>query len=460
MTSSLDRLALAVQLPGFPGTSLGPAVARLFEEGLGGVCLFAGNSPETGAVAHAIRELAPNAVVAIDEEGGDVTRLHAATGSPMLGHAALGVVDDVALTRRTAAAIGAELAAAGVTLNLGPVADVNSNPDNPVIGVRSFGATPELVARHVTAYVEGLQSTGVAACAKHFPGHGATHEDSHLSLPRVEASLDQLRERELLPFAAALEAGVAAVMTSHVVVTAVDSEQPATLSARVLSLLRDDLRYDGPIVSDALDMAGASAGRGVPAAAVSALKAGCDLLCLGADKDVALVRAVQAAVVAAVRAGELSESRLVEAASRLGPLGRRTPGEAAQPDAGWQLAGARAALRVDGELPDLTHAVVARIDTAPSIAVGDVPWGLPADVVLVVGDSIAAARPVVLQVRDAYRHPAVLALIEGLGRHAVVVEYGWPGPWSSSSARVCTFGASVPGREAVAEYLREKGWTP
>jgi beta-N-acetylhexosaminidase len=453
MTAALDRLALKVLLPGFPGTTLHPEVARLFEEGLGGVCLFAGNMPAR-ALTDAIRGAAEQAVLAVDEEGGDVTRLHASTGSPVLGHAALGVVDDVDLTRRTAAMIGGELSAAGVTMNLGPVADVNSNPDNPVIGVRSFGSDPSLVARHVTAYVEGLHSAGLAACAKHFPGHGDTHEDSHLALPRVAATLEELRERELVPFLAAVDAGVDAVMTSHLVVSALD-ERPATLSAPVLRLLREDLGFAGVVVSDALDMAGASAGRGIPAAAVAALAAGCDLLCLGAEKDVPLVRAVQQAVVGAVASGALAESRLQEAAARVAGLARRTPGEAAEAD---QLVAARAALRIDGELPDLTGALVARIDTPPSIAVGEVPWGLPAEVVGV--DALLGThRPVVLQVRDAHRHRDVMALVDRLGPSALVVEYGWPGPWASACARVCTFGASVPAREAVAALLLEKGWT-
>jgi beta-N-acetylhexosaminidase len=449
---TLDRLALQVLLPGFGGIRLDTEVARLLEEGLGGLCLFASNMP-SDAVTATVREASPSAVVAVDEEGGDVTRLHATTGSTVLGHAALGFVDDLDLTRRTAAAIGAELSAAGVTLNLGPVADVNSNPDNPVIGVRSFGSDPALVARHVAAYVEGLHDAGVGACAKHFPGHGDTHEDSHLALPRVEASLDELWTRELVPFRAAVEAGADAVMTSHLVVGAID-QAPATLSVPVLRLLREDLGFTGTIVSDALDMAGASAGRGIPAAAVEALRAGCDLLCIGADKDVALVRAVQVAVVDAVRSGDLAEARLEDAASRVLGLPRRTRGHVIDTD---QLAAARRAIRVDGVIPDLSGALVARIDTAPSIAVGEVPWGLPADVVD--PDSLVGTdRPVVLQVRDAHRHPHVMALIDRLGPAALVVEYGWPAPWTARAARLCTFGASVPAREAVAEVLRERGW--
>ena len=205
MSSGVERLALAVQLPAFPGTSLPPDWARLLEEGLGGVCLFGSNTADgqVSRLTGAVRDVAPAAVIATDEEGGDVTRLHYASGSPVLGAAALGAVDDLALTRATGAMVGTALADCGIDLDLGPVADVNSNPDNPVIGTRSFGSDPAHVARHVVAWVEGLQSAGVAACLKHFPGHGDTATDSHLSLPTIDAQLDVLTRRELVPFAAA-----------------------------------------------------------------------------------------------------------------------------------------------------------------------------------------------------------------------------------------------------------------
>ncbi|HYF72862.1 MAG TPA: glycoside hydrolase family 3 N-terminal domain-containing protein, partial [Nocardioides sp.] len=382
VSSDLDRLALGVLLPAFPGTTLADDVAALLAEGLGGVCLFGSNTAAgPGAVAEltaAIRAVAPYAVVAVDEEGGDVTRLHAGERSPVLGPAALGAVGDLALTRETGAAVGTELAAVGIDLDLGPVADVNSDPRNPVIGTRSFGADAEAAAAHVAAWVAGLQGAGVAACAKHFPGHGDTAQDSHLALPTVDVDLETLVARELVPFAAAVEAGVASVMTSHIVVPAVDPLLPATLSRPVLALLRERLGFDGVVVTDALDMAGASAGRGIPEAAVLSLAAGADLLCIGADKDVALVREIQAAVVAAVRAGRLTEERLVEAAARIARMPRGS-GAAAPIDDARQLAGARRALTVEGELPDLRGAEVVSVATTANIAVGEVPWGLDPD---------------------------------------------------------------------------------
>lgn len=460
---NLERLALAVQLPGFGGTTLAPDVAALLAEGLGGVCLFGANvSADLRALTDAIHAASPGAVVAVDEEGGDVTRLHADAGSPVLGAAALGVVDDLALTRRTARALGRDLAAAGIDLDLAPVADVNSNPDNPVIGTRSFGAQPQPVAAQVVAWTAGLQEAGVAACVKHFPGHGDTGVDSHLALPTLDVGRDALAARELVPFAAAIDAGVAAVMTSHILVPALDPDLPATLSRPVLALLREHLRFEGVIVSDALDMAGASAGRGIPEAAVLALDAGADLLCLGADKDVALVREVQAAIVAAVGSGRLEQARLEDAVRRVAAL-RRTPAL----DAAETLGDARASLRVDGELPPLAGARVVTVETPATIAVGEVPWGLDADVRITPDDydawrAVADGAPLVLQVRDLHRQPWARCVVDHVAARTegpvVVVEWGWPGPWESGPPRIRTHGWSRPGADAVTELLREAGW--
>lgn len=449
---SLERLALAVQLPSFHGPSLSAEWQALLGEGLGGVCLFGGNLP-FGPLVSSIRAVAPDAVVATDEEGGDVTRLHCREGSPVLGHAALGVVDDPSLTRDTAAMIGTALREVGVDLNLGPVADVNGNPLNPVIGSRSFGASADLVARHVRAYVEGLQSAGVGACVKHFPGHGDTHEDSHLALPAVD------RLPDLGPFAAAVDAGAIAAMSAHIAVASLDAARPATLSPDVLALLRSELGFEGVVVSDALDMAGVSAGRGIPAAAVASLAAGCDLLCVGPDKDAALVREIQAAIVAAVKDGTLAEERLAAAAARVADR-PRLRGAPVGLDEGRQAAGARAAIRVDGVLPDLAGAILVRADAEQSIAAGAVPWGIPCETIdpaTFDAASLAPGVPVVLQARDAHRHPDVLALVERLIR-VVVVDYGWPGPWSQAAPRICAHGASLPAQAAVAELLRSRGW--
>ena len=203
MSGEVERWAAGCLLASFPGHQAPDWIRRWLVRGLGGVVLFGDNVRDGEQVAEmtgVLRGEHPDLVVAIDEEGGDVTRLEAASGSSYPGNLALGFVDDVELTRSVAGAIAGELRAAGVTLNLAPVADVNSNPRNPVIGVRSFGSQPELVARHVAAFVTGTQERGVAACAKHFPGHGDTALDSHLELPLVDDDQNTLVAGPLLPF--------------------------------------------------------------------------------------------------------------------------------------------------------------------------------------------------------------------------------------------------------------------
>lgn len=469
----VESLALQVLLPGFAGTALPDDYRALLEQGLGGICYFGSNTADgpaaTAALSAAIREANPRAVVAVDEEGGDVSRLHTSTPSPVLGAAALGAVDDVELTEAVGCWIGAELAEVGITLDLGPVADVNSNPDNPVIGTRSFGAGPALVAAHAAAWTRGIQSTGVAACAKHFPGHGDTAIDSHLALPKIEADLATLAERELVPFAAAVGAGVAAVMTSHILVPALDPDRPATLSPAVLGLLRGRLGFDGVIVSDALDMAGASAVHGIPEAAVLALLAGCDLLCLGPDLPASVVEDVRAAIASAVGNSRLPVVRLADAARRVQSM--RVPAAAASvgpPDQRRQRDAVAPALLVEGDFPDLAGALVVSVETVANIAVGAVAWGIAPDHRLgpaSLADGLPGDLtdvPLVVQVRDAHRRPEVLAFLASLageGRSVVVVEWGWPGAYDVGLARISARGSSGPGVAAVVDRLREAGWT-
>ncbi|WP_460369940.1 glycoside hydrolase family 3 protein, partial [Actinocorallia lasiicapitis] len=322
MSDALHRLARATLLAAFPGATAPDWLLDELEKGLGGVTLFAlnGNVPGAEGLAQLTAELrkAGEPIITIDEEGGDVTRLDHTTGSRYPGNAALGVVDDVELTRRVFRSIGAELAEVGVNMDFAPSVDVNSAAENPIIGTRAFGATADVVARHAAASVTGLQEAGVAACVKHFPGHGDTRDDSHLSVPVVDADLALLHERELPPFRAAIAAGTQALMTAHLIVPELTGETPATLSqAAITGLLRDELGYQGVVVSDALDMKGASGAIGIPEAAVQALIAGADLLCLGSQEFAGSVQEITAAIVGAVRDGRLPEDRLESAAQRV-----------------------------------------------------------------------------------------------------------------------------------------------
>jgi beta-N-acetylhexosaminidase len=474
----LDAVIDGCLLASFRGPTAPLWLLRRLEGGLGGVCLFGDNIvdvEQTSRLTRQLRAAGGEPVVATDEEGGDVTRLEMVTGSSYPGNAALGHLDDEGLTESVAAAMGALMAQTGVTLDLAPCVDVNSNPGNPVIGVRSFGDDASLVARHGAAFVRGLHSAGVAACAKHFPGHGDTAVDSHLDLPVVGHPLDVVRSRELVPFRAVIDAGVDAVMTSHVVVSALD-DTPATLSRPVLvDLLRGDLGFTGAIVTDALDMKGVSGRRSIGDAAVLALAAGADLLCLGARQDEEVLDHVHAVVVAAVAEGVIDDVRLGEAAARAGRLGSRVPGSAGvEHDTALGAFAARTALRVDGTavVPTRGYHVV-ELRPPAGIAAGDVPWGPatalvaidPATTVTVPGETdkvdaalaAAASRPLVVVTRDRHRHPwqrAQLQRLVAARPDAVVVDMGWPsGEPLPAATVITTFGASRASAGAVAELL-------
>lgn len=302
---ALRRQIGQLLIAGFDGHQIPVELRALAREfGLGGVILFARNVAEPEQVA----ELAYDAArlvpdlplwVSVDQEGGRVARLKAPfTEWPPM--ATLGRSGDVALASRFGRALAAELKAVGVTLDYAPVLDIHTNPKNPVIGDRALGERAADVATFGAAIVRALQSGGVAACGKHFPGHGDTSTDSHLELPLVEQPPERLREVEFVPFKAAIEAGVATMMTAHVLVPSLDEKVPATLSRRIVTgILREELRYDGVILSDDLEMKAVAAAYDVPAAAVMALQAGCDgvLVCSGNhDRQAATLEAVIRAV--------------------------------------------------------------------------------------------------------------------------------------------------------------------
>jgi beta-N-acetylhexosaminidase len=466
---SLETLADAVLLPGYEGTRPPDWVLRRAEGGLGGVTLYAHNVPGLPRAAKLLREAGgPRFLVAIDEEGGDVTRLDAEAGSAFPGNLALGAADDPELTRSVGRALGARLLAAGVNFDMAPVADVNTNPANPVIGVRSFGSDPEQVAAHTVAMVEGLQAVGVAACVKHFPGHGDTDLDSHLDLPAVNP--DGL-DAALVPFRAAIRVGVRAVMTAHLLVPGLDDDVPATLSRRILTgLLREELGFDGLVVTDALEMGAIAATWGPAEAGVLSIAAGADALCLGRDDaDEERMSKVAGALVEAVRTGRLSEARLAEAAGRVAAVGTWAhPGfgpPGADPEA--PLEAARRALAVEGDVWAGPRALVVELEGEASVAAGPVPWGFaphagPETEVVRVETAVGAVeaiggaggRPVVVVVRDPHRHDWMQEVLTRLPAGAVVVDMGWPaGRPEGAAGYVRTFGAGRVNAAAAAEVL-------
>lgn len=440
----LRRLANAVLVPGSSDPALPDWLGRELAAGLGGICWF-GNEP--GGLAAAVHGINAGALILSDEEGGGVTRLESATGSSWPGNAALGAVDDPDITEQVAAGIAARAAAAGIDVALAPIVDVNADPENPVIGVRSFGADPTLVSRHGAAFVRGVQSQGVAACAKHFPGHGNTHTDSHFALAFVSDDVETIRRRDLAPFAAAVSAGVRCVMTAHVVFPAVD-DVPATTSHRWLTaMLRDELGFDGVVISDALDMQAIAGGIGRGAGAVAALAAGVDLVCIGNpgfpesyDNETVLAE-VRDAIVAAVVDGSLAAARLEAAGERLAALTSwissaraTTSRQPPSPAFGGEVA--RRAVRSDGDVR-ITSTPLVIVDERVNMAEGRIGSSQiatelvrrfpDADLVRAdaadVGRAVTTGRPVVI-VTDGLGEGAAWRAVRAQRADAVVLHTG------------------------------------
>src|SRR5262245_2183694 len=313
----VGQLAIA----GFAGHAIPAdlrALAREFD--LGGVILFARNVAAPDQVADLSREAQELAGelplwVSVDQEGGRVARLRSpfTVWPPML---TLGRSGDERLAARFARALAAELRAVGITLDYTPVLDILTNPSNPVIGDRALAERAEDVARLGRTIIRTLQAEGIAACGKHFPGHGDTSTDSHFELPIIEHPPDRLEAVELEPFRAAIEEGVAAIMTAHILISALDEERPATLSPRIVDgMLRRDLGFGGLVLSDDLEMKAISARYGTPEATVLAVAAGCDaVLMCGAETD--RQAAALEAVIRATEDGTLPIARVEDAIAR------------------------------------------------------------------------------------------------------------------------------------------------
>ena len=292
----------------------------------GGIILFRKNlvSLEQGKalILELKALLGENLLLAIDMEGGGVWRTNFLPYAPSA--MSLGAANDPALAREIGALVGRGLRALGVNWNFAPVLDVNNNPSNPVISDRSFGENPQQVAALGLAWAEGLMSAGVAACAKHFPGHGDTHLDSHLALPTVTRNLEGLEEYELVPFRAAVATDLPSIMTAHIVYPAIDPEFPATLSKKILTgLLRERAKYKGVIVTDSMGMDAIDKNYGRGQAAILSLLAGADMIeALGSQAS-----QIQTflALEAATRDGRISPERILESLERLKNLARRFP---------------------------------------------------------------------------------------------------------------------------------------
>lgn len=321
--SDLSRLAAGLFVVGFPGTEPDDDVKRLIDDGVAGVILFKRNVGTPEATAALVRSLKVHAgrplIASVDQEGGRVARLRGAPFTALPPMRELGKNRDPNLVERVGRLLAFETRACGFDWDFAPVLDVDTNPANPVIGDRSFHADATEVARLGVALAKGLEAGGVASCAKHFPGHGDTAKDSHLDLPRLPHAMERLEAVELVPFAAYAEAGLASVMTAHVIFDALDPGVPATMSQKVMTgLLRERLGFQGVIVSDDLEMKAIADHFSIERAVVDGVAAGvdCFLVCHRAEVQ----RAAINAVVQAVRSGKLDERTVVAAHARVKAL--------------------------------------------------------------------------------------------------------------------------------------------
>jgi beta-N-acetylhexosaminidase len=340
--TELETLAARLLIVGFPGRDVDGELGKLVERGVSGVVLFSRNVGSPVEVRELTRKLKLRAgrplLTAIDQEGGKVARLREGF-TPLPAFRQLGASGDAGLAREFGALIGSELAAVGIDWNFAPVLDVDTNPRNPVIGARSLSRSPAEVARLGLAFAAGLMDAGVAPCAKHFPGHGDTLQDSHFGLPRLPHARERLDRVELVPFAAAAAANIPSIMTAHVVFEALEPELPASMSEKLVGgVLRRALGYTGVVVTDDLEMKAIADNYAIEEVTLRGLAAGVDafLCCHTAE----LANRAISAIVTGVQSGQIPKERLEQAAERMQRFAARWASPPERPDAFEALASA------------------------------------------------------------------------------------------------------------------------
>ena len=445
ITGDIDALVWGALMPGITTYPLEPWVSRALARGVSSVCLFEGasGSPErTRTTVRDLRAISPQLLISVDEEGGEVTRLQSATGSSFLSPAALGVIADTEVTRASARLLGEMLHAADVDWTFAPMADVYGGPANPAIGVRSFSGDAHTAAIQAEAFITGVQSTGVIATAKHFPGHGATHVDSHESLPTVSANIDLLHQRELLPFRSAIRVNVGAIMTGHLLVTALDADVPASFSTAITTdLLRGELGFSGVVVTDAIDMGAMTGADGEPSphAVVSCLLAGADVVCLGSADQERATESAANAIYRALADGTLDSSVLAAAADRRAELISRRRDSFQHFDARADMQrvadAAERSLIVQGDVALAGSGIdVLSLSTSPGYDSGSPSWSLGShlsrfglDVQPVDVAPSKTDRDLVIEIRDDWKSGELLrSLAEAIRERpdAVIVDVG------------------------------------
>ena len=468
--TDIDRLILSTFSPGFGGAVVPEWIKPWLENGLGSVTLFASNTPNFETASNLISEIRsynPDVLIAIDEEGGDVTRLFVREGSRYPTPALLGQCDDEDLTFRSYSSMGAVLRSLGVDITYAPVADVVAYENNPIVGVRSFGMSSDVVNRHVLQAVKGLQSSGVSACVKHFPGHGAVLEDSHHDLPRIKLSKNEYERIHIEPFKNVISSGVSAVMIGHLIAECLDPNLPASLSSKILrEYLRSELGFKGLIVTDALDMGAIGGPTKIHESALNALTAGADLLCFSGMGDQSqFVMNSFDWIQSAFNRGEISEDSFIDSSQRIGEIrAKNLKGTKVEENIDYKELISGFEVLGDVELSSSAINLV-EIGTKPTIAAGDVSWGIHRELRSVgitceIHASDAenlASKKLVVAFRDAYRDGPLLATLNRLNQRfpdAIFIDMGWPTREFEPRNLIRAYGSSAIVSQAVAARIK------
>ena len=456
MTSERFNVLSRIMI-GFEGTVVPDYIAGLAEQGLRSVALYGeniDNPQQLRELVSSLRDtLGPDAIISLDEEGGSVTRVDYRTGSRFAGNGFLGKVDDLSLTERDGQLIGQMLGELGINLNLAPVADTNSEPLNPVIGMRSFGPNQDRVADHVASFVAGHERTGVGSTLKHFPGHGNVTIDSHATMPEVPGGLEELRRSQFEPFKKGINAGASAVMLAHL---EVGVGEPTSLSSVIVDILRKELHFDGLIVTDALDMGALGPRSMIAQNAIKALLAGVDLICMGPrtrvdelDQIMNIWASVESRV--ATKNQIAASKRLESFIDKIDPPRSESIENLEYPE-------------LTAEIPIEGKAQVIRISSSANPAIGEAPWYSTVHAAFEVRDAMDVAGlvekfdgvTVVLAQTVGDLKALDKELNPDLRERILVISSELPPP-DFSLRIVCTFGASRPQSRLLVKQLLQKG---
>lgn len=468
--SAVESAILKTFSPGFGGSGIPEWLKPWLENGLGSVTLFASNTPNFETTQNLIKDLRsynPEILIAIDEEGGDVTRLFVREGSKYPTPALLGQCDNEDLTYRSYNSMGAELRDLGIDITYAPVADVVAVENNPIVGVRSFGMSTDVVSRHVIQAVHGLQDAGVSACIKHFPGHGAVVEDSHHDLPFIKMGLAEYESSHIRPFRDSIASGTDAIMIGHLVAESIDKENPASLSSAVIrDYLRGKLKYDGLVVTDALDMGAIGGPSKIHESALNALMAGANLLCFSGMGDQSQFVSSSFDWIKAAVEKEVLPIEFLNVSAGIASKLRAARIDKQAPTSLFNFQEIIKGFEISG-MVDLPAGKVnlVEIGTKPTIAAGDVSWGMhrelravgiSCDIHASDADSLSSKK-LVVAFRDAYRDAPLLATLNRLSERfpdAIFLDMGWPTREFSPRNLIRTFGSSAVISRAAAHRIR------